>query len=503
MKEKNPFEPYIKEKSEDKIEDTNSFLLNEEMFLDRSFSTFSQTKEKKQEEILSYVEMPILDTEGKTEIIEIPEEKKEKRKGANLIILSLLFLPSLFVLILIGLHSNTLISKSFLSILYVLFFLFMLLFIGGIVLHAKKENKLPAKSKVFKILFSIFMFFYIVGCGTFSFIMYGPNKGFRDWLIPTAMTTMTHQYFATWFYDSETIESVLDQNTIIESGEDTDLNLISVGNLDFDATTYANEYEKEILTKDKGNDIYKVIDIEGSGYKGHMVVVYDPARIKVATTKYLNVKGQYVTDMAADNKALLAINGGGFIDPNYSSNGGTPQGIVIQNGKVVSDRPYSKSGGLIGFTKENKLILGKMTSKEALAKGVRDSVTFGPFLIVNGQKSFIKGNGGWGTAPRTAIGQRKDGIVLLLVIDGRKLKYPGADMVDLTEIMEKYGAYNAANLDGGTSSVMVFPEEKAKQFLTTKELQSHCTNKYCYINDPIDGGGSHETRWVASSIIVK
>ena len=264
MKEKNPFEPYIKEKSEDKIEDTNSFLLNEEMFLDRSFSTFSQTQEKKQEEILSYVEMPILDTEGKTEIIEIPEEKKEKRKGANLIILSLLFLPSLFVLILIGLHSNTLISKSFLSILYVLFFLFMLLFIGGIVLHAKKENKLPAKSKVFKILFSIFMFFYIVGCGTFSFIMYGPNKGFRDWLIPTAMTTMTHQYFATWFYDSETIESVLDQNTIIESGEDTDLNLISVGNLDFDATTYANEYEKEILTKDKGNDIYKVIDIEGA-----------------------------------------------------------------------------------------------------------------------------------------------------------------------------------------------------------------------------------------------
>ena len=80
MKEKNPFEPYIKEKSEDKIEDTNSFLLNEEMFLDRSFSTFSQTQEKKQEEILSYVEMPILDTEGKTEIIEIPEEKKKKER---------------------------------------------------------------------------------------------------------------------------------------------------------------------------------------------------------------------------------------------------------------------------------------------------------------------------------------------------------------------------------------------------------------------------------------
>lgn len=505
MKDKNPFEPYIKEKREEKTEDTNSFLLKQEMFIDNSFSQFTQTKENRQEQTFSYVEMPVPDTnkEENTDIIEIPEPIKEKRRGANLIVFSLLFLPSLFVLILIGIHSNTLISKQLLYILYAISLLFLLLFIRGIVLHANKENKLPAKSKVFKVLFSIFMFFYIVGCGSFSFIMYGPNKGFRDWLIPTAMTTMTHQYFATWFYDMETIESVLDQNTIIESGEDTDLNLITVGNLDFDATTYANEYEKEVLTKDKGNDIYKVISIEGNGYKGHLVVVYDPARIKVATTKYLNVKGQYVTDMAADSKALVAINGGGFIDPNYSSNGGTPQGIVIQNGKVVSDRAYSKSGGLIGFTKDNKLILGKMTSKEALAKGVRDAVTFGPFLIVNGQKSFIKGNGGWGTAPRTAIGQRKDGIVLLLVVDGRTLKYPGADMVDLTEIMEKYGAYNAANLDGGTSSVMVFPEEKAKQFLKTKELQSHCRNKYCYINDPIDGGGSHETRWVATSIVVK
>lgn len=506
MNERNPFEPYIKEKNEDKIEDTNSFLLNEEMFVDDSFSNFTQMqgKEEVREQINSYVEMPtIRQEENEVDIIEVPEQKKEKRRGANFIIVSLLFLPSVLVLILIGIHSNTLISKSLLYILYGVLTILILMLIAGLVLHANKKNRIPAKGKVFKVLFSIFMFFYIVGCGSFSFIMYGPNKRFRNWLIPTAMTTMTHRYFATWFYDTETIESVLDQNTIIESGEDTDLNLISVGNLDFDATTYANEYEKEILTKDKGNDIYKVIDIEGSGYKGHMVVVYDPSRVKVATTKYLNVKGQYVTDMAADNKALVAINGGGFIDPNYSSNGGTPQGIVIQNGKVVSDRPYSKAGGLIGLTKDNKLILGKMTSKEALAKGVRDAVTFGPFLIVNGQKSFIKGNGGWGTAPRTAIGQRKDGIILLLVIDGRRLKYPGADMVDLTEIMERYGAYNAANLDGGTSSVMVFPEAKAKQFLTTKELQSHCTNSYCYINDPIDGGGSHETRWVASSIIVK
>ena len=62
--------------------------------------------------------------------------------------------------------------------------------------------------------------------------------------------------------------------------------------------------------------------------------------------------------------------------------------------------------------KENKLVLGKFTKEQAVSMGIRDAVEFGPFLIVNGKSSFVKGNGGWGIAPRTAIGQRSDGIVL-------------------------------------------------------------------------------------------
>ena len=100
-----------------------------------------------------------------------------------------------------------------------------------------------------------------------------------------------------------------------------------------------------------------------------------------------------------------------------------------------------------------------MTKEQALAKGCRDAIEFGPYLIVNGKSSFITGNGGWGIAPRTAIGQRKDGIVLMLVINGRIPSSIGADMVDLTEIMENYGAYNAANLDGGSSSELVINQK--------------------------------------------
>jgi exopolysaccharide biosynthesis protein/F0F1-type ATP synthase assembly protein I len=489
-------EPYIKENAIDEIEDTNSIILTDEMKKDESRYVDTKVEPIKN---TSFVEIQEEIKEEKKEEIKKHTISKKDKLFSNLMIISLLLLPALIVLVTIGFHSRELISQPVLIILILLLGITLLVLTYTMTF----KNKVKVKKKVFKIIYSIFMSFYIIGVAAFLFILYGPMNSFKDWLIPTAMTTMNHQYLATWFYSPNEVNEVLNNNKIVESEEDTDLNLITVGNIDFSSTAYENEYEKQVLTKDEDNDVYKIINIEGKGYKGYLVVVYDPSRVTVAYTKYLNVRGEYVTDMAAANDALLAINGGGFVDPNYSSNGGIPQGTVIKDGKIISSRSYTKSGGIIGMTYDNKLILGKMTATEAIKKGVRDAVSFGPFLIVNGERAFISGNGGWGTAPRTAIGQRKDGIILLLVIDGRTLKYPGADMSDLTDIMENYGAYNAANLDGGTSSVLVFPENVSKNYLTTSELKTHCRNSYCYINDPIDGGGSHETRWVATSIIVK
>ena len=344
-----------------------------------------------------------------------------------------------------------------------------------------KKEKQPMK-KWKKRLLTIILILFIVGGSSGLFLLYGPWHGFRDWLITTAMTTLNHQWIATMFYSDETIAEVLGNNTVIESGEDTNTDEVEiVSNLN--TTQYANEYEKAILQKDAGNDLYKVIEISGKGYTGHLVAVYDPSKISVCTTKYLGKKGEYIVDMAKENNAVVAINGGGFVDPNYNSLGGVPQGTVIKNGKIVSNRTFKKTGGIIGFTKDNKLILARMTANEAIKNGVRDAVSFGPFLIVNGKASFIKGNGGWGEAPRTAIGQRKDGIVLFLVIDGRMVGRPGADMVDLTEIMQKYGAYNAANLDGGTSCGLVVNGQ--------------------LINDPVNGNGKHKTRMIATGFIVK
>ena len=341
-----------------------------------------------------------------------------------------------------------------------------------------KQIKAKRKHRTRNIIISVFSFLILVGL----FLLYGPWHGFRDFWITTAMTTMNHQYFTTWLYSEKTINEVLEKNSIIESTEKIDTDLIEIYDNQIINTTYKDEFDKQVLEHEKGA-IYKYFKVEGYNFDAYMAVIYDPSKISVVHTKYMGSKGQYLTDMAKENNAIVAINGGGFIDVNGESNGGEPRGIIIEDGKIIqSSRNRDKAGGVIGFTNDNKLFLADVSAEEAVAAGVRDAVEFGPFLIINGTPSFIKGNGGYGIHPRTAIGQRKDGIVLFLVVDGRRVDSMGAGMKDLTDIMVKYGAYNAANLDGGNSSVLVI------------------NNKI--MNKPIDWFNVEQTRPIATGFIV-
>ena len=342
----------------------------------------------------------------------------------------------------------------------------------------KKEKIYFKKSNKLSVLIDIIIYCIFVGVLMFFFLLYGPISSFRNWYITTAMTTMNHQYLATWFYSAETINEVLNNNKVVEVNGITDPNQINISEKAQNNLTYANEYEKAILKKDYENQQYKIIDIKEKNYSGYLAVVYDASKIRTLVTANLNKSGQYVTTMAKNKKAVLAINGGGFEDLNHNSSGGTPLGITFSEGKLIANYSYSGVGGLIGFDENDKLILGKMSAQKAKSMKIRDAVTCGPFLIINGEASKVVGNGGWGTAPRTAIGQRQDGIVLMLVVDGRRATMPGADMDDLIQIMQRYGAYNAAALDGGTSSVMV--------------------ENYEIINDPIDSTGAHKTRPIAT-----
>ena len=346
----------------------------------------------------------------------------------------------------------------------------------------KEKNK---KMKLWQKILVVFVCLGLIFGSILGFLLYGPYPKFRHWLITTAMTTMNHQYLAKWFYSDKTIDNVLKKNYVKESGEGTDTSMVTFVDYSKTRVMYKNKYEKEILSKDKDNDLFKLININDGSMRGYLVVIYDPSKVKMETASSMGTKGEMLVSMAKRTESVVAMNASGFIDPNYNSNGGRPYGVVIKNGKIVSNLERANvGGGIIGFTNDNKLILGKMSGQEALKKGVRDAMEFGPYLIVNGKPSFIKGNGGWGTAPRSAIGQRQDGIVLFLVMDGRDYAHgiDGVGMVELTEILAKYGAYNASNLDGGTSSGLVINGE--------------------LINKPVNGSGEKLTRAIPDAWVV-
>ena len=159
----------------------------------------------------------------------------------------------------------------------------------------EKSNKISKINIIFTSLFSLGS----VGIITVLILLYGPFIGFREWLVTTAMTTMTHQYFATWFYDDETIQYILDKNRVVEINETTDVNSINFANSN-KVTEYENEYERAILERDENNNDYKIIEISEKSFDGYLVAVYDPSRIHTVVTENLGKSGQYLTTMEED-----------------------------------------------------------------------------------------------------------------------------------------------------------------------------------------------------------
>lgn len=284
-------------------------------------------------------------------------------------------------------------------------------------------------------------------------LAYGPYSGFRDMFITTAMNTMNHKYLAYILYNDNQINEVLNNNFMEQPNDITNQDDINFDNED--PHEYESIYEEQILKRDK-DQLYKIIEFDEKDYHVYLTVIYDASRLSTVKSKYYGTKGQHLSVMAKENDAVVAINGGRFSDVGGQGTGARASGVFISNGEIIEDGGNYKQP-IIGISNKNVLTLGKMTAAEAINLGIRDAVCFGPFLIVNGKESFIQGNGGYGVAPRTAIGQRKDGIILFLTIDGNGSKYGfrgGATVVDMIDIFKRYGAYNAANLDGGASTVL-------------------------------------------------
>lgn len=321
---------------------------------------------------------------------------------------------------------------------------------------SKKKKKIKRKKDKINKWFYSFVVLDILALACL-FVAYGPWAGFRNFWVTSSMTTMTHKYLARTLYSEEQIEKTLNNNSVEAITESTDVSEIVFTDGE-DTGVYESIYEEQILKRDEGNNLYKKFEIEVNNSTAHVTVIYDPSRIHYAISSKVNRGGQKLTDIAASEEAIIAINASAFSRKGQKL---TPLGVVIKEGKILYEGALAKDWGIVGFTQDNVLMLTTTSASDAVAAGMWDAMSFGPLLYVNGQAAKINGNGGYGYAPRTVIAQRKDGIVLFIVFDGRDLgkRALGASMNDLIEILGRYKAYNAVNLDGGGSSTLVINNE--------------------------------------------
>jgi len=272
----------------------------------------------------------------------------------------------------------------------------------------------------------------------------------QSYLVTSTMVTMRHQYIANIVASDTTIDKIMNLNTVATVSEGTNKDDIKIINEDSEGD------ELDDLFKDNEKSAVNITDISGDKYKGYILTVSNPKRIKLSVSKSLGEYGTYLKDLIKQENGIAGVNGSGFVDVAGKGNGGVATGIVIKDGEIVYCEKGYKTYSLIGFDKNGILTLGNYTINQIKELNIQEGVSFGPFLIINNKPVTIYGDGGWGINPRTAIGQKKDGTVIFLVIDGRQLHSIGATIKEVQDIMIAEGCVNAANLDGGSSSVMYY-----------------------------------------------
>lgn len=306
--------------------------------------------------------------------------------------------------------------------------------------NEEKKNKKSKTKKALKWI-AFFLIFQIIYVPILSIVLiyYGPFTNTRDMIVTTAMTTMKHQYFATLFLSKEKIDEILAKNRPQENIEDQSLSAINIG------SGISAEDMNGIELKDVSND----------SYTGKLLIINDPSRVKLVSSPRLGTSGATTSQIVAGNDAVAGMNAGGFQDDALGT-GGKPAGLVIEDGQLRTTNTGA-SYSLVGMDKDNKMVVSNsMTYSKCQQLNLRCAVSFGPVIIINGNATIKSGTGGWGMQPRTAIAQRKDGAILMLVIDGRQKGSLGATLRQVQDILLDNGAYNAFNLDGGASTTMVY-----------------------------------------------
>lgn len=209
---------------------------------------------------------------------------------------------------------------------------------------------------------------------------------------------------------------------------------------------------------DEDGDGLILVTVPWETCTAYMLIVLDPSRVVLGCRPdKLYAKGYTVEEYVKQFNAVAGVNAGGFADEGGNGNGSVPEHVIVSNGEIYCN--WSGVGeGFAGIDADGKLHLGFQHVEELTQQNIKEGAGYGPILIQDGETVDPSSSAFsfWIDTlnPRTAIGQRSDGAILLLVFDGRQPNSLGASFADETELMLRFGAVNAANLDGGNSSMM-------------------------------------------------
>ena len=311
--------------------------------------------------------------------------------------------------------------------------------------------------RFFLLLFTVIALILVTACLAANLIFNGPSPAARDILTMTLLEPSGTKWIPGLFMDAQTLDSIRTRDDSNLKDEFSNTSEIVI-NKDAAISAGTDEWANS-------PDGIRFESHSGDTYNAHIMIVRDPSKVYLGTSTEnfsTSIPGTRIDDQIETDGAIAGVNAGAFFDNGTSdpSVGSVPEGLVYSKGvcKWTTGSPPNGIKGFAGFNKDNILVVAQDNLSKAQAEelNIRDGCCFGPVLIMNGEinQEAYNSNSGWN--PRTAIGQRKDGAVVFVCIDGRQAGSAGGTYKDVIDIMIEYGVVNACNMDGGSSSIMVY-----------------------------------------------
>ena len=311
--------------------------------------------------------------------------------------------------------------------------------------------------RFFLVLFTVIALILVAACLAANLIFNGPSPAARDILTMTLLEPSGTKWIPGLFMDAQTLDSIRTRDDSNLKDEFSNTSEIVI-NKDTAISAGTDEWANS-------PDGIRFESHSGDTYNAHIMIVRDPSKVYLGTSTEnfsTSIPGTRIDDQIETDGAIAGVNAGAFFDNGTSdpSVGSVPEGLVYSKGacKWTTGSPPNGIKCFAGFNKDNILVVAQDNLSKAQAEelNIRDGCCFGPVLIMNGEinQEAYNSNSGWN--PRTAIGQRKDGAVVFVCIDGRQAGSAGGTYKDVIDIMIEYGVVNACNMDGGSSSIMVY-----------------------------------------------